>query len=117
MSNQNAGDPAWPGFAMEHIMKTLNFVNASLVQAPSEEKEKLTHKLEDNLYCAKVLMTRCMKYQQSSPICSTSESTKSQMEHLAVSFASSREDGDIKLSMQLSTCEQTQTELSEKWKY
>ena len=49
------GEAAWPGFAMEHIMKTLNFVNASLVQAPLEEKKKMTHKLEDNLYCAKVI--------------------------------------------------------------
>ena len=98
-------------------MKTLNFVNASLVQAPSEEKEKLTHKLEDNLYCAKVLRTKNIKYEQRKHICSTSESTKFQMEHSAVSFASSREDEDIKLFMQLSTCEQTQTELSEKWKY
>ena len=47
--------PAWPGFAMGHIMKTLNLVNSSLVQAPMEEKVKLTHKLEDNLYCAKVI--------------------------------------------------------------
>ena len=49
------GEAAWPGFAMEHIMKTLNFVNASLVQAPLEEMKKMTHKLEDNLYCAKVI--------------------------------------------------------------
>ena len=46
--------PAWPGFAMGHIMKTLNMVNSSLVQAPMEEKTKLAHKLEDNLHCAKV---------------------------------------------------------------
>ena len=47
-------EPAWTGFAMEQIMKTLSFVNSSLVQAPREEKEKLAHKLEDTLYCAKV---------------------------------------------------------------
>jgi len=47
-------EPAWTGFAMEQIMKTLSFVNSSLVQAPREEKEKLAHKLDDTLYCAKV---------------------------------------------------------------
>ena len=47
-------EPAWTGFAMEQIMKTLSFVNSSLVQAPPEEKEKLAHKLDDTLYCAKV---------------------------------------------------------------
>ena len=47
-------EPAWTGFAMEQIMKTLSFVNSSLVQAPAEEKEKLAHKLDDTLYCAKV---------------------------------------------------------------
>ena len=36
-------------------MKTLSFVNSSLVQAPKEEKDKLFHKLDDTLYCAKVL--------------------------------------------------------------
>ena len=54
-SAQPSGEePAWTGFAMEQIMKTLSFVNSSLVQAPREEKEKLAHKLDDTLYCAKV---------------------------------------------------------------
>ena len=52
-SNQ-AEEPAWTGFAMEQIMKTLSFVNSSLVQAPKEEKDKIAHKLDDTLYCAKV---------------------------------------------------------------
>jgi len=47
-----AGGP-WPGFAMEQIMKTMNMVNASLVQSSPEEKKKVTGKLEDTLYCAK----------------------------------------------------------------
>ena len=53
-SSGQAEEPAWTGFAMEQIMKTLSFVNSSLVQAPREEKEKLAHKLDDTLYCAKV---------------------------------------------------------------
>ena len=51
---QAADEPAWTGFAMEQIMKTLSFVNSSLVQAPKEEKDKFLHKLDDTLYCAKV---------------------------------------------------------------
>ena len=53
-SSAQTEEPAWTGFAMEQIMKTLSFVNSSLVQAPREEKEKLAHKLDDTLYCAKV---------------------------------------------------------------
>ena len=53
-SSSQTEEPAWTGFAMEQIMKTLSFVNSSLVQAPREEKEKLAHKLDDTLYCAKV---------------------------------------------------------------
>ena len=59
-------EPAWTGFAMEQIMKTLSFVNSSLVQAPPEEKEKLAHKLDDTLYCAKV---RLVKIQRNPEAC------------------------------------------------
>ena len=59
-------EPAWTGFAMEQIMKTLSFVNSSLVQAPPEEKEKLAHKLDDTLYCAKV---RFVKIQRNPEAC------------------------------------------------
>ena len=53
-NGQAPDEPAWTGFAMEQIMKTLSFVNSSLVQAPKEEKDKIAHKLDDTLYCAKV---------------------------------------------------------------
>lgn len=58
-------EPAWTGFAMEQIMKTLSFVNSSLVQAPPEEKEKLAHKLDDTLYCAKVSCGAKLKIENS----------------------------------------------------
>ena len=65
-SGQAEAEPAWTGFAMEQIMKTLSFVNSSLVQAPPEEKEKLAHKLDDTLYCAKV---RLVKIQRNPEAC------------------------------------------------